>query len=385
MGWPLAIDGNEVRGGIREEVSETSEHGGKHSNVFVFGAGASLHVGAPLAKNVIFSAICDYCWQNQDAQWADDFESVMRYYDSATDSKMLDFLRECRTANTLATPDSLPDVEDIVTMVEDSQVEGLPAALHDVLYLVISERARGNDLWGGESVFGIRGHRRNLYDQFVDYVLPVTDTNTLISFNYDLALDEAVSLNNHGLLGDYLLAFAHVHRFPAYDRIKSGKRESKDVDLLKLHGSFNWGWCRKCCTYSLSYGGDFRDVSQSRCSSCLSELVPVLVPLSRKKSRYIQELESLWKRARMALSAADTLCVVGYSFNQVDSEAVELFKDSLRENRNLSGLIVADPNCQSIVELLYSHLRRKIDNTVTYASFEEMMASLVGPMKGLLR
>lgn len=362
-----------------------SEHGRRHLNAFVFGAGASLHVGAPLAQNVVLGAIGDYCWHGQDAVWAKNFESIVRFYDDSTNSKALDYLGEGRRTHMMPPLDVLPGLEDIVTMVQDSRLDELTAALHDVLYLVISERARMSDVWGGETVFGIRGHWRNLYDQLVDYVLPITDINALISFNYDLALDRALSLNNHGLLGDYHLPFAHVHRFPGYERIRSGRREPRDVDLLKLHGSFNWGWCRKCNTYSMSYGGDFRDVSGSKCDSCLSDLVPILVPPTRKKSQYILELEPLWEKTRSVLSTADTLCVVGYSFNQVDLEAIDLFEGSLRENRNLKGLLVADPSCKSIVELLYGFLGRKIKNTITYTSFEEMMASLIGPMEGLPR
>jgi hypothetical protein len=50
---------------------------------------------------------------------------------------------------------------------------------------------------------GSTDHWRTLYDMLVDYGLNLSDRNSFITFNYDLLLDKAVSINDRGLLGDY--------------------------------------------------------------------------------------------------------------------------------------------------------------------------------------
>jgi NAD-dependent SIR2 family protein deacetylase len=143
---------------------------------------------------------------------------------------------------------------------------------------------------------------------------------SIITFNYDLALDYA--LHYVGIPYSYCLGFD----------------EPADVDVLKLHGSLNWGRCQKCHVivpwslrdyFSRFQWNDLFDVKSATLQMtshldqkehCGLPLLPdaAIVPPTWNKGRYHVELANVWHRAAKHLSDAEELFIIGYSFPPTD-------------------------------------------------------------------
>ncbi|MBI3467057.1 MAG: SIR2 family protein [Planctomycetes bacterium] len=333
------------------------------NNVYVFGAGASKHVGGPLTCSFLlegFSSRCfDSCGDMPDipAESAAKFERVAELVDLLYGSEISSALGNAVNDGCLRfCPSAMPacTVEDLLTFVDlavANEESWLPfdeyqAALHDFIFetLDYTTRMHYSDSLK-TNTDGTLDHRRNCYDRLIDYRISLEDQNCFITFNYDLFLDEAVSINNHDLLGDYNLRFAEVHYFPDYrERFLEGNRLSKDVDILKLHGSLNWSRCSVCNALFLAYHDTYKAVRKRQCPTCGRSLKPVLVPPTHRKELEGYGIGRIWEKAAESIERADTITVIGYSFPDADIEAKWLFKSSVARGGKKPKLVLVDPS-----------------------------------------
>jgi hypothetical protein len=142
---------------------------------------------------------------------------------------------------------------------------------------------------------------------------------TVITFNYDLAVD--VALHSEGLGLDYGL----------------NPNERASVNLFKLHGSVHWykcqGTCGKILPVPLPCGGSFAggvaavkwskfleylNVRQPQCCGVEVADDAVIVPPSWNKGEYRSGLQTVWRRAAAELKDATTIVVIGYSLPSTD-------------------------------------------------------------------
>lgn len=357
-------------------------------NVFVFGAGASVHAGASLTKNFLddgFNLLC----QAEPSEVS--FESFKKI------ANLLDVLYGCQLVNQIDTaiqnhyaliPDlKLPTVtiEELLTYVElgiSNQQTWLPfedlrQALHDFIF----ETLDNSTIWGSIdnslpwNSDGSSNRRRNCYDILVDRIINVNDENCFISFNYDLLLDRALGINSHDLFGDYNLNFIGAENFPGYDRILKKQRLNKDVDLLKLHGSMNWGRCKKCNSIDLAFHRKYRSYYKTIpgklrvCSKCKTKITPLLIPPTYRKQIAEYGIDHLWDKAGEFLSRADHIAIIGYSFPDPDIESKWLFKKSLAQNNKRPRLILVEPNTQTRNKLI-GFFYKTVNQIEEFESFE---------------
>ena len=167
------------------------------------------------------------------------------------------------------------------------------------------------------------------YESFVEVVkaFPNTQSVSIITFNYDVALDYA--LHYAGVSVDYCL----------------GNCKPSLVELLKLHGSLNWGKCKQAGCPQRVVPWQMKDFFSGRdwgplhtqkfvtlgltrhfnqLEHCGSPVLaePVLVPPTWNKGYYHLGLETVWRRAAERLSQAENIIVIGYSMPPTD----EFFK-----------------------------------------------------------
>jgi len=174
---------------------------------------------------------------------------------------------------------------------------------------------------------------------------------TFITFNYDVALDYALSHN--GSLGgpDYCLSEP-----PAFTRIP----------LLKLHGSINWGVCAECqkivpwdfdrVRVSPPYYGNDHifDLGsnidrEQHCGRPLNRC-PVIIPPTWNKTGYHQDLARVWSRASSELSTAENIFVIGYSLPETDSFFRYLYALGSEGATRIKRFWVFDPDTDGTVE-----------------------------------
>ncbi len=161
--------------------------------------------------------------------------------------------------------------------------------------------------------------------------------DTIITFNYDLVCDHA--LRRLGFEADYHLDASLVddRRDP-----QTGGR----CDLLKLHGSTNWGVCSACNERVVILSekvtdspGNFR---QMKCRCGKSAFHPFLIPPSWDKSEYRKVIAPVWKKAVDELKSATRICIIGYSMPETDAFFKYLLTMALSQNHGLYKLIVVD-------------------------------------------
>jgi hypothetical protein len=161
-----------------------------------------------------------------------------------------------------------------------------------------------------------------------------TRASTVITFNYDLVLDDA--LRRVEANPGYELNNA------TYDEIKVGYPA---VSFLKLHGSTNWAICG--CNHIHVLGEKatsdpslFRSMPRRKCGKPGLRLL--LVPPSWDKSEYSGIMQPVWRKAVEAIQTATRICVIGYSMPETDAFFKFLLTLGLAENDHLYKLVVVD-------------------------------------------
>lgn len=165
------------------------------------------------------------------------------------------------------------------------------------------------------------------YEQMMDLVGDIRRSDlagkavSLITFNYDVALDYA----------------AHYCGIPI-DYCLEGP-SSNAVNLLKLHGSLNWGRCTACQrAYPVTMRTFFASRDWNRfaagtsvelamssqlasfphCPGCPPEPYPVIAPPTWNKGSHHKELSAVWRTAAIDLSQAEHMFIIGYSLPLTD-------------------------------------------------------------------
>jgi len=361
---------------------------GSKVNIYVFGAGASKHVGAPLTNDFLSKGFSLRPFPDAYEVSEEKFRMVAQLIDRLYGSKLEKYAEDARRR--IWGPDSIPpvNIEDLLSFVKLALRRGetwlafgnFEEALHEFIFTTLEQTtiSHYSDSYKMHED-GTLDHRRNCYDKLIDYIIHVGETNCMISFNYDLFLDQAVSINNHNILGDYNIEFAGVENFAGYRRLLSKQRKKGDVDLLKLHGSLNWARCPQCQRLFLAYFREYRHIFSQSCSLCGNDqLFPVLVPptLLKEKEIDIPELVGIWNRAEHLLERTDNLTIIGYSFPDADLEAKWLFKRAIARNQGTPSLTLVEPDPavrQKVLDFLGNFFQENISFFSTFEQYCERM------------
>jgi hypothetical protein len=323
-------------------------------NVYILGAGFSRDAGAPLIHDFLDRAREFYADPDMplDAVERQHFEKVFK------------FKREITKAREKFRID-LDNIEQLFGLVEMSQRLGdesqetrdaMVYLIAKTLELAVKDTSRRPPVkfgWSTGSLPPFTSYVRqspsagNLFetDIYTHFALLLSGTyddqhklesrcSTVITFNYDLILDDA--LTRVGARAGYQLESVVAEESPATQVV---------VPVLKLHGSTNWAICRCKQIYVLGQKatvnpGAFRNL---KCSKCGGEnLRLLLVPPSWDKSEYSEIMRPVWKKAVDAIKTATRICVIGYSMPETDAFFKFLLALGLAENDRLYKLIVVD-------------------------------------------
>lgn len=232
------------------------------------------------------------------------------------------------------------------------------------------------------------------------------DRPIVITFNQDLVLENAATrlkrrkdqwcLNS--LYGEWSLSplVATESTTPVFKQHDESCPDDPPIDLLKLHGSLNWGLTS--ATEDPTIGTVFprgtarkvhvmnrrqvRVAGMMRTGSARGRkrwhLWPLIVPPIYDKQRIIgmQILQSMWKRASDAITVADRLVLVGYSLPESDITARQMLRRSFSANGPLRSVVLVNPDPTMGAKLqrilgtkvlhVYSDLRSYLDENVSH-------------------
>lgn len=168
--------------------------------------------------------------------------------------------------------------------------------------------------------------------EFVLYALmggfspgPQRKRNTFITFNYDTLIEEA--LGAIGIPMSYGFRPRSFIADPSASRL--GVDGSAGVEILKLHGSVNWGYPGRRGG-KLTVFGSYEDLRRNG-------ITPHLIPPTWNKS--FESLSDVWSGALRAIGDATRLIVIGFSMPPTDLHFKYLVAAGLRDNISLREVV----------------------------------------------
>jgi hypothetical protein len=212
----------------------------------------------------------------------------------------------------------------------DEEVQRLPTAVRYLIAKTIESRLTYVVNAGGLTLPPVP------YGGFADLLRDLNKREhgsvSVITFNYDIGLDYAFHLSS----------MPFEYRCGVPNGLDPGKKQSPGaIDLLKLHGSLNWGHCEKCprvvpfelkdyfAEYHWEAGvatphsrtiGIAKHLVQRSCPVCGTQLAenPVIVPPTWNKGNVHTGLSSVWRAAASHLAKAENVFIIGYSLPITD-------------------------------------------------------------------
>lgn len=344
----------------------------REMETYVFGAGASAPYGAPTMGQFLSKAFSGWTLTPPDAT---DFEGDLKIVAGAIDGQYGTNLLAAQQGGDYFSADaevalSKINVEELLALADENKKPDIRKALERVIFRTIESTIH-------------QGSNREYYKQLMTELVESGQEACLISFNYDLLLDRALTDAARNTTGtwSYGLSFrAGIEQFPSY-------RDSTDpvISLLKLHGSLNWGQCQHCGSLRLwpynTYDNIFHKnwPNCNNCNGISTGFEPVLVAPTPAK-QFPRPLDSAWETAANCLNKTKKITVIGYSFPAFDRKSRRLFLKNFIIP-NLFGnpapkLIVIDPDqCtrKAIKSLFLPAVDKNIDE---YCSFEDYCEAL---------
>lgn len=291
--------------------------------MFLLGAGASSEAGAPLVKDFLTTASA----LQAKRQPASDFECFQRVLDA------IDALQAVHPKTQM----DLDNLEEVFGAFEMANMIGVfPGhAPEQIPELLLSFKRLLIDTLERTTVFRYSNGKvlpPESYDRFAKLVNALnaktsTTRCSIITFNYDLALDWALHFNGVGF--DYCLSEA------------AGPSLASKVPYLKMHGSLNWASASETkeiipwlvsdyvstrnwllfddgSEVALRMGSQLASDPPTHLCNGTLEPVPVIVPPAWNKTVYHERIARVWTRAARELSDAKNVVVSGYSLFGTD-------------------------------------------------------------------
>ena len=328
--------------------------------VFIFGAGASREAGAPLMTDFLDKADGLRKGTILEEECKPDFDIVF---------KAISELQPIHSKSEL----DLDNIESVFAAFEmarlinrfpgmsDNDIDSLLVSIRRVIFKTLEKTV----------IYPVQDKQirpNPSYNSLVELISHLSSSGrrgrcSIITFNYDLALDYALHFNNRPL--DYCF---------------SEETKVNYINLMKLHGSLNWGKCSKCGEIiPLSFSTFFSKFNfpllgfsemKSVCLDLASKLSfcglehcgqyvqsePVIVPPTWNKTAYHEGLSKVWSRAASELSDAENIFVSGYSLTETDSFFRYLFALGSVGPIRIKRFWVFDPDEQNTVRPRFEKL-----------------------------
>lgn len=253
------------------------------------------------------------------------------------------------TSGSAADPDALETLRALSTEVidEDGNQIGMEEAfsrLWEEQFTAPNSRTNGSVWSASDLIRELRKHLTSVasnvrldhrnpiagrLDDFLKKLVRSSRTLTIVTFNYDTLVEDCLS--REGITYSYgnrrVLTFVDASREKALDK------HAVDAEVLKLHGSVNWGVCRECTEAPIgadlinSFNGVFGLGRNKSCQFCDKKyLQSSIMPPVEAKGAGLQSLGPFWQRAQWAARRAREVIVIGYSLPPADTQAVAIVK-----------------------------------------------------------
>lgn len=175
--------------------------------------------------------------------------------------------------------------------------------------------------------------------------------DVIITFNWDLLVDNVVAMNNDGG-PDYGVNLLE----PVQESHRAGANRRTSPLVLKPHGSMNWMTCRGCKkSYAYVLQGKtaaaYHAGQDVNCRACGKPTEPLMIPPTLMKSYTHPVIKAVWEEAARILRRADEIVIVGYSLPPTDFKAKWLFMETSADRGHaLRSLTIVDQKPEPLKE-----------------------------------
>lgn len=329
-------------------------------NVFVFGAGTSVHAGAPTMRTFIDTAdrVRLTSTSIDRAAFDDVFTAIAELYPV--------FAKAHLDLDNIESLFGAIDMGDLLGRFGNrtpASIATLRKSIRTVIVQTLEQsmafNVRGAKLFAASEMQTLA----EMVQQVIAKKEAPAETFAFLTFNYDILIDVAFS----AVPLPFTYALEH--------------EPASGVPLLKLHGSTNWGMCPKCDRVAVRYVSEAmagrangrakfivsNDLGAHKACGTPISTPPVLVPPTWDKAQYHSTIGCVWKRAAEELSRAERLYIVGYSLPETDSFFRYLFALGTAGTARLQQIVVVDPDVEKLRDRYLSMIGRGIQSRVEFA------------------
>ena len=333
------------------------------NTVYVLGAGFSKEAGFPLSTDFTEDKEFDYLKEKLE----DEPKLISKL------EKIRSYVRY-RIHNNFCSP----SIESILNHVTTAQYLFMES-ITEKRKPYSAEKILDNLLWYitknlKEKTLDNNGKMLKEYEIFLKKICKKDDT--IITFNYDLVIENVLKL----LKKEY-----------HYGVDESNSKNSRLI--LKLHGSLNWIYCKKCGPVNrhdqlITFESEPGEI----CPLCKSDKIrPILVPPMMAKDKHYNDkyfgpiVRETWALAREMLSEATRIIFIGFSMADEDHFAQGLFKLSqgMNTNKNIKFIVInpsSDINLKSRYEKVIVNTKPYFKKT-TFTNFVRNYAKFQNELK----
>lgn len=179
-------------------------------------------------------------------------------------------------------------------------------------------------------------------------VREMSDRDVILSMNYDILIDNALTASGKISDSDYNMNFYMVNQNREWIRPSPPDAHRSGVSLFKLHGSLNWIRCSLCGSLLL-----YRYRKQTligaepfRCPRCKDTSAErMIIPPLHSKDYRDKDLAFLWIQADRAMTEFSRIVCIGYSFSPLDSDMTALIRRlRIRQSKSAEVDFIGHPH-----------------------------------------
>ena len=307
--------------------------------VYFLGAGATKDVceNAPLNNDLLEKALRDFAGSSE-AEQIENFikELFKRRKNPPKDNQiwnLLDYvIQQGKSASPEYNLEKVSDIRDsLIKLVIKEFKKSLPNVYADS-YKKFASRA------GHESSAIISTN----YDILIDNALAEID-----SHNYGAKIRYSIPEDGPKLFNSEEEYYPNGFNRPAEQQQKN--LNNGEVRLLKIHGSLNWLYCRKCKEVDLTIkkGGTEKLLTSIGVTcinkSCTNKYEPLLITPTMFKNYENRFIREIWDLAEISLIESENLIFIGYSLKDEDFQIrCLLMKALLNKARPYKNIVIVE-------------------------------------------
>lgn len=344
-------------------------------NVYILGAGFSRDAGLPLIADFLDQMRESANWivDNGTKQEVEALQKVFQFRLRAAGAAYRAYIdvENIEELFSLASASERDSDDDYVSRAIAATLNCARSTKDPRTYKVFVDKTKIEPLpdWQEDKAYGQTAEHGNFIMSVYDFYAGVLSglfctsvpkmRNTVISFNYDTLLEDALYKLRVPYSYRLLLNGADYHRSAAH--IGAALANPSAMHILKLHGSVNWGIKRRSSTeFDLSVYSDYNKL-------LADDRHPYLLPPTWRKV-FAGALASVWNGALEAITEATRIIIIGFSMPTTDIHFKYLLAAGLRDNISLRDLIFINyGDCKALKENISNVLQPPLSKKIIWA------------------